>query len=108
VLKKPAILKRLTEMGCLLQMNAEALEVKGVKSFALAALKKGLISALGTDMHNMSDRPPNMKIYSIALQLHGLPIELAQKILDTEYAILSDRPVQTTEGKLRRIFGKYF
>ena len=108
VLKKPAILKRLTEMGCLLQMNAQALEVKGVKSFALAALKKGLISAVGTDMHNMSDRAPNMKVFSIALQTHGLPIELPQKIFDAEYAILSNRSVETSGGKLRRVFGKYF
>ena len=108
VLKKPAILQRLTEMGCLLQMNVEALEVKGVKSFAVAALKKGLISAVGTDMHNMGDRTPNMKIYSMALQSHGLPIELSQKIADTEYAILSNRRVKAGGGKLRRIFGKYF
>ncbi len=106
LLKKPVILKRLTEMGCLLQMNAEALEMKGVKSFALAALKKGLISAVGTDMHNMTDRAPNIKIYQIATQ--NLPAELSQKILDTEYAILTDRCVERPVGTLRKIFGKYF
>ena len=108
MLKKPAILKRLTDMGCLLQLNVEALEAKGVKGFALAALKKGLIHAIGTDMHNMENRRPKMKVFPIALHTNGLPLELSQKIMDTEYAILSNRSVERSGESLRKFLGKYF
>ena len=101
-------MKRLTDMGCLLQLTVESLETKGVKGFALAALKKGLIHAVGSDMHNMSDRAPNLKILPVALQQNGLPAELAQNVFDAEYAILSNAPVEIRPGKISKIFGKFF
>ncbi len=108
VLRKPSLLKRLTDMGCLLQLNVESLETKGVKGFAFAALKKGLIHAVGSDMHNMTDRAPNLKIFPIALLQRGLPAEVLQNVMDTEYAILSNAPVEIRPGKISNIFGKFF
>ena len=67
VLKKPSLAKKLMDMGCLLQVNAEAFENKKTKSFAYALLKKGMVHAVGTDTHNLEDRAPNLQILSKVL-----------------------------------------
>ena len=106
VLRKPKVLTRLMQMGCLLQMNVEAFTVKGIKGFAYAALKKGVISAIGTDMHNVEERAPNMQSYLEALQ--GLPAEIAETVAKTEAAILAGEWVPAQRKPVHKLFGKYF
>ncbi len=61
VLKRPAIVTRLVQMGCLIQVNADALTDKCARRFTLKLLKKGLVHCIGTDAHNVADRAPGMQ-----------------------------------------------
>ena len=56
VLKNPAILTYLAELGCLIQVNASAFLDKRVKGLVFALLKKGLVHCIGTDAHNLDTR----------------------------------------------------
>lgn len=51
----------LLEIGALLQMNADYLTNFWTRRKALSFFKRGLVSALGSDCHNMSSRPPEIK-----------------------------------------------
>ena len=52
---------QLQEIGAMLQMNADYLTNFWTKRKALSFFKRGLISALGSDGHNMTSRPPKIK-----------------------------------------------
>ena len=51
----------LLEIGALLQMNADYLTNFWTRRKALSFFKRGLVSALGSDCHNMTSRPPEIK-----------------------------------------------
>ena len=106
VLKKPSLAKKLMDMGCLLQVNAEAFEGKATKSFVFALLQKGMVHAVGTDMHNLEDRAPNLRILSAVLST--LPKEVGDALHATESAILDNLPIETKAKSVRKFFGKYF
>lgn len=106
ILKKPSILRRLAGMGCLFQVNAEAFFTQEVKGFAMALLKKGMVHAVGSDMHNMGDRAPNMQAFCSVLE--GLPAQFQENLIDAEAAILENRAVIFEPKSVRKWFGKYF
>lgn len=53
-------LKDLSEVGALYQMNADAFLYFGLKKEAARLFEKGFVHILGSDMHNLKDRPNNM------------------------------------------------
>lgn len=54
-------IKRLKEMGCVIQLNTSSLLEKQHRRKALAYLKDGLIDLLGSDCHNLKNRPPQVQ-----------------------------------------------
>jgi protein-tyrosine phosphatase len=59
--RKRKTIKRLREMGCLLQLNTSfILDGKGWRR-AARLLKRGFIDVVASDCHNMDTRPPVMK-----------------------------------------------
>ena len=94
------------DMGCLLQVNAEAFENKKTKSFAYALLKKGMVHAVGTDTHNLEDRAPNLQI--LAKVLSALPAEVGEALTVAESTILNNLPIETKAKSVSKFFGKYF
>ena len=106
VRRKPSILKRLAEMGCLFQVNVEAFSVKGVKSFAYTLMAKGMVHAIGTDMHNREERAPNMSLMKEVFA--SLPAECEARIEASEQAILSNERIIPEVKSVHKFFGKYF
>lgn len=53
-------IKRLSRMGCLLQINAGSLIGRSNRRRVLKYLKRGLIDVMSSDCHNMNDRKPNL------------------------------------------------
>jgi protein-tyrosine phosphatase len=51
-------IKKLRDMGCVIQLNTTSLVKKKSRNQAVRYLKDGLIDVLGSDCHNMSNRPP--------------------------------------------------
>ena len=107
VLAKPSIATRLVDMGCLLQVNAEAFETTSVKSFVHCLMQKGMIHVIGSDMHNTEARPQSMQRYTSAIEkLNGK--QMAKKIADIGAGILRGDEIRVTSKKIGKIFGKYF
>ncbi|MBQ2740517.1 MAG: hypothetical protein IJF39_02715 [Clostridia bacterium] len=106
IYRKPAILTRLAEMGCLFQVNVESFFFKGVQGLVRAMLKKGMVHAVGSDMHNMENRRPNMQAFAELLQ--QMPPEVQEQLRQTQEGILENRTIVPTVRRVRKIFGKYF
>lgn len=70
--KEPELLKRLTDLGVLSQVSAQALFDKRDRNFSVACLQHGLAQIVASDAHNETTRKPNMEI------LQKLPQELQQ------------------------------
>ncbi len=58
LMKSRKLLRKLKDMGCLLQMNTSAITGSETKRKALSLIKEGYVDLLGSDCHNISYRPP--------------------------------------------------
>ena len=108
VYAKPSIVKRLIDMGCLIQVNAEAFEEKGARALTECLFEKGMIHVIGSDMHNPETRPQCMKKYAEALERLGSK-PAAKMIEELSEAILrGDEIFVSSSQPVRKFFGKYF
>lgn len=57
----PQNIRKLIHLGCVMQLNAHTIIDKKQRKKALHYIKKGWIDVIGSDCHNMSQRPPNLK-----------------------------------------------
>ena len=107
ILKRPAYISELIDMGCLLQVNASAFETKKEKSLAFALLKRGWIHCIGTDAHDMGVRKPNLLVAKTAMEGAGYK-ESWQTIQNTMQAILRGEEVKPQMDKpIKKFLGKY-
>lgn len=53
-------IKKLCEMGCIIQINCDSLEKKETSHIVLNWMDKGYVDVLGTDCHDDEVRAPNM------------------------------------------------
>jgi len=58
IIKDLKRLKYLKDMGCLIQMNTETITNKKYKHLVYSYLKNDYVDVLGSDCHNMINRPP--------------------------------------------------
>ncbi len=108
VQKKPALLKRLTDLGCLLQVNAPAFLDKHEKKLAFALLKRGMVDCLGTDTHDTEYRAPIYAEAKAAVEAAGYA-EAWEKAQAKMAAILQGEQVYPAEcKKIKKLFGRYF
>ena len=107
VLKKPMLASVLVDMGCLLQVNAQAFLERGEKKFAFALLKHGLVHCLGSDAHDLGGRSPKWIEAKHAVEKAGLG-EAWQNCMDNTATVLADGVVERKYGKpIKKIFGIY-
>ncbi|ROR29250.1 protein-tyrosine phosphatase [Mobilisporobacter senegalensis] len=59
-------IKKLIDLGCVIQINTNTIIEKKNRRKALHYIKKDLIDVLGSDCHNMTYRPP---IYTVAFDI---------------------------------------
>ncbi len=71
VWKKPALLAKLTKLGCLIQVNAGAFLDKKERKLAFALLKHGFVHCIGTDCHDMDTRAPQYALAKTAVEQAG-------------------------------------
>ncbi|MDD3173539.1 MAG: hypothetical protein PHF63_07755 [Herbinix sp.] len=65
-------IKKLIEMGCLLQLNTNSIIDKKLRPRALKYIKRGYIDVLASDCHNMDKRPPIInEAFNIVMQKLG-------------------------------------
>ena len=108
VLKKPSILSRLIDVGCLIQVNARAFTEKRERKFAFALLKHGFVHCIGSDAHDLERRSVDMLTAKAAVERAGYAeawenVQLTmQRLLDgEEVRALSGTPVKKTFGGYR-------
>jgi protein-tyrosine phosphatase len=59
LIKSSALLDEFIDMGCLMQMNLESLQEGFLKKRKLLKyIQSNMVHVVGTDAHNMSERPP--------------------------------------------------
>ena len=107
VLKKPAIVSQLIDMGCLIQVNARAFLEKREKKFAFALLKHGFVHCIGSDAHDLERRTVDLlgakKVVEAAGYINAW--ERAQSIMQM---ILRDEEVRVSLGEpIKKSFGGY-
>ncbi len=107
VWKDPNIIGRLIDMGCVIQLNAEAFADKGARKIAKAAIEKGMVHAVGSDMHNMAGRAPSMDKYVEGMRSFGLE-SYGEGIMQTSADVLANKAVQGKSKPIRKFLGKYF
>ena len=107
VLKKPALVNELVEIGCLIQVNAQSFLDKKTKRFAFALVKHGLVHCIGSDTHDMEEREPCLAEAKGAFEKESLA-EDWENIQDNMQKILSDEELELfVDGKVKKVFGKY-
>ena len=106
--KKPALLSALVDMGCLLQVNTQAFLKKEDSAMAFALLEHGLVHCLGTDTHNMQERPPEYTAAKEAIEEAGL-YDRFEKIQENMLALLEDKPITVEKAKpVKKFLGLYY
>lgn len=70
--KRESALQELEDLGCLIQLNIDSVIERQSRSFALRMLKGGWVDFVGSDCHNMNERPPRFDLFCriIARKLH--------------------------------------
>ena len=107
VLKKPALVNELVEMGCLIQVNAQSFLDKKTKSFAFALVKHGLAHCVGSDTHDMEERKPCLMDAKAAFEKEGLSKEW-ETIQNNMQKVLSNEEVEVSvDGIVKKFLGKY-
>lgn len=76
--QRRGIWEDLARNGILFQINASRFQALSTRAWALSFLKKGLVRFIGSDCHNMTDRPPNIgAAYEIIRKKLGQDFEKA-------------------------------
>lgn len=107
VLKRPAYVTELVNMGCLIQVNARSFTEKKEKGFAFALLKKGLVHCIGSDAHDLEIRSPDLLTAKAEIEKAGLADQweraqnVMQEILDGK------QPRFESETPVKRFLGRY-
>ncbi len=57
--KNVSLVESLRSIGCLIQVNADSLLLKKSKKLVLKFIENNLVDFIGTDTHNLTNRPPN-------------------------------------------------
>lgn len=105
--KNPARLFEFVSMGCLVQVNADAFLQKKTRSMAFAMLRHGLVHCIGTDMHNLTDRPPTMAAAKAAFEEAGEG-EAFERLQENMARILANKYVKVQATPMKKFLGKYF
>lgn len=103
----PEILFELADMGCLLQVNADAMFEKRSSKLVKAAFKHGLVHCLGSDCHNMGERAPRYASAVEKIKEWGFA-EQAEKLQENMANILADKQVDRgTFSVVKKFLGSY-
>lgn len=107
VRKNPSLVARLIDLGCLIQVNAQAFIDKRDKNFALALLKKNSVHCIGSDAHDEMGRAPNLLSAKDKIEKAGV-LEQWQSIQKTMQTILQGEKIQTERVKpVKKFLGFY-
>jgi protein-tyrosine phosphatase len=106
--KNPAYLSALTDIGCLLQVNTRSFSFKGTKNLVFTMLKKGCVSCIGTDSHNLKDRTPDLAETKKIIEEAGEGARLEQVFATMRKILDGEKVLPPTYQPIKKFFKKYF
>jgi protein-tyrosine phosphatase len=89
VLSTHGIPQQLERLPVLVQANASFFLRSGTRNRALQLLRRDQIQLLGSDCHNLTDRPPNLDKAVQIISKH-LPSDILKRVEDYQKQVLSD------------------
>ena len=89
-------IQELVNAGAILQINCDCFKTPFKRLWSLSMLKKGMVSALGTDCHDMQGRKPNYSVASSYIDKH-MP-EKARKFLDIQQKMIMRNAVKSYDS----------
>ena len=98
ILNNPKLLLNLVEQGTIVQMNSGSLlglYGSKIKKFAEELVSKNLVHLLGSDTHNITNRPARLKEGYHAIKRLNLP--LYQWIIENETKIVNNMEIELPE-----------
>lgn len=108
VRRDPNVLERFVRCGCLMQVTGEAFLNRRTRNLSLALLRHGYVHFLGSDAHNLTDRPPRVEAVREELKRSGEHDSL-QRIDENARRMLENLRIKKTQiSRVRRCFGKYY
>lgn len=108
VLKKPVLLTKLINMGCLLQVNVQSFLDKRERQFAFTLLKHGFVHCIGSDAHDTEERRPKWSEAKQQVAQAGFSQQW-EEAQDIMQEILSgEQPHASMEKQIKKIFNKYY
>lgn len=97
------LLESLHELGAAYQLNAEAIIDSKMRKYAFKLIENGCVQLLGSDMHNLSDRAPNMK-RAADITVKYMGEECMRYFNDNARAVLEGRDVSVRKFKQKSFF----
>lgn len=107
VLKRPAYVTELVNMGCLIQVNARAFTEKREKGFAFALLKKDLVHCIGSDTHDLEVRTPDLLTAKAEIEKAGLADKWGRAQSIMQEVLDGGQPYFETDQTVKKFLGKY-
>lgn len=95
------LLHRLSNMGVILQVNADTL-LEEHSSWLKGVIRKNYVDLIASDAHNLTTRPVNLKEALDQVKDQDIYNENAIKILNNEELLIK------TKAKILKIFNQYF
>ena len=88
--------QELVNAGAMLQLNCNCFENPFKRSWASSMLKKGMVSALGTDCHDMKGRKPDYSVAYSYIDSHSP--ERAKKFLDMRRKMIMRNAIKSYDS----------
>lgn len=108
VRKNPAVLTRLAQMGCLIQVNTRSFLDKKEKGFAFTLVKHNLVHCIGSDAHDTDLRAPDMQQAKAAFVAAGYAEEWERIQLISKDILADKRVFVSIDKPVKKFFGRYF
>ena len=108
VRKNPAILTKLIQMGCLIQVNGYAFLQKEDKALAFALLKHGIVDCVGSDAHDLELRRPNLAEAKAAVLAAGYAAEWERIQENMRKILQNERVSNASTTPVKKFLWWYF
>ena len=107
VKKTPAVIGRLIDAGCLVQMNTRAFYDKKTRRFAFAMLKRNMVHFFGTDAHDTTGRKADYERAKQVVCQAGHEKEW-ERVQENMKKALANQWFRVGYKPIRKFFGIYF
>ena len=107
VLKNPALVTDFVEMGCLIQVNAEAFINALSRKFAFALMRHGLVHCLGSDTHDLELRVPNLAEAKAIVDEAGYTQEWEQAQTIMQQILAGEKVKIPAYSPVKKFLGRY-